>query len=230
MNKSIIFLLSFLSVALSQSQSKIFQVQYFQFEFGQCHGSDSGSASYDACQIYQENLVSTFYSSIGECLIFNNAYATLEWIESKNAVNYTIYETNACIGVISTEIIPLGQCLLNCAALEKNPYIINVIDSSSISIPTVNSFTIAYYDGECNGNWTNDFRSVQFMPTAGQCINQDYDTSVKLYCNTILNQITIAHFNTLNCEDDTPSSFDVIPMNGENCNYSGPLNMGLYCN
>ncbi|KAN0050823.1 hypothetical protein ACTA71_009649 [Dictyostelium dimigraforme] len=225
MIKSIILLLTFICLAFSKP---ILQVQFFQFEDGQCEGSQSASSSYDGCQNGIQSVVSTFYSNPGECLIFNGGYAILELAESGDTVSYTVYNDESCTNEKSTETISLGSCQLNCRATDKNPFSISVIDSSSVLIPKMNSFVIAYYEGACNGNWTNDYLSVQVMST-GECMNQQIGAAISLSCNKILNQLTISHFDSLNCST-SPVKYETIQLSGDNCNYAGNVNMGLYCN
>ncbi|KAK5576389.1 hypothetical protein RB653_007531 [Dictyostelium firmibasis] len=225
MIKSIVFLF-FISLSFAFSQ-QLLQIQYYQYEAGQCDGSQSQSGSLEACSS-SSNVVSTVYAKFDECLIFNDGFSILS-LASSNSLNYSVYE-NDCNGpIVSSKIIELGSCSANCEnEIQQNPFLISIVDQSSIEIPSQDSFATIYYGGDCDGDWKNSFSFIQFM-TTNLCVDEGENGSMMLSCNPIINQLTITSFNSLGCKNK--SSATEIALSLENCNLFGNnTNMGLYCN
>ncbi|KAM9972208.1 hypothetical protein ACTFIW_003567 [Dictyostelium discoideum] len=225
MNKSIVFLLfTLISFVFSQ---QLFEINYYQYEEGQCDGSQDGSGSLEACG-HPSNIVSTAYAKFDECLLFNGGFSRLSLVSS-NTVNYTVFYHGCDEGVQQSEIIEIGSCFANCQdAVAQNSFSISIIDESSVVIPNSNSFATIYYGGDCNGDWKSNYTFIEFMNT-NICVNQGVYGSLMLKCNPIINQLTIHSYDTQNCEDQLSAT--EIPLSLDNCNYlNDDMNMALYCN
>ncbi|KAN0034645.1 hypothetical protein ACTFIV_001176 [Dictyostelium citrinum] len=225
MNKTIIFILSTL-ISLVFSQ-QLFEINYYQYEEGQCDGSQDGSQSLETCGT-KNNIISTAYAKFDECLLFNGGFSRLSLVSS-NTVNYTVFYHGCDEGVQQSEIIEIGSCFANCKDLvQQNSFSISIIDESSIVIPKSNSFATIYYGGDCNGNWKSNFTYVEFMKT-NLCVNQgDYGSSM-LKCSPTINQLTVHSYNSSDCEDQLSAT--EVPLSLENCNFfNDDMNMALYCN
>ncbi|KAN0050824.1 hypothetical protein ACTA71_009650 [Dictyostelium dimigraforme] len=223
MNKSIILIFTFISLVFSQ---QLFEINYYQYEEGQCDGSQDGSGSLETCG-NSNNVISTAYAKFDECLLFNGGFSKLSLVSS-NTVNYTVFYHGCDEGIQQSEIIEIGSCFANCKdQVQQNSFSISIIDES-IEIPKSNSFATIYYGGDCNGNWKANFSFIEFM-TTNKCVNEGDYGSTMLTCNPYINQLTIQSFNTSDCQDQTSTS--EIPLSLENCNFfNDDMNMALYCN
>ncbi|KAM9986667.1 hypothetical protein ACTFIY_011095 [Dictyostelium cf. discoideum] len=225
MNKSIIFLLfTLISFVFSQ---QLFEINYYQYEKGQCDGSQDGSGSLEACG-QSSNIVSTAYAKFDECLLFNGGFSRLSLVSS-NTVNYTVFYHGCDEGIQQSEIIEIGSCFANCQdQTAQNSFSISIIDESSVVIPNSNSFATIYYGGDCNGDWKSNFTFIEFMDT-NICVNQGVYGSLMLSCNPNINQLTIHSYDTQNCENQLSAT--EVPLSLENCNFfNDDMNMALYCN